>query len=185
MCTPYLLARIYELLVIKIAITSSSNKIMYMYNKIQTLLGAENTWEWRTVSFHKVQKQSTSHCMTELAVICTMVIDSPTTWSHPALMEPIMKNQNHEQWGSRTLTLYCISFSTAQCETWINYLPGVAITICGFLDNSCPCCTISIPPVITHCFKFIALPITANWSEICKEEQHCHKIMSGAYTTYL
>ena len=155
-----------------------------MYNKIQTFSEAQNTWDWRTVSFHKVQKQSTSHYMTELAVICTMVIDSPTTWSHAALMEPIMKNQNHKQWGSLTLTLYCISFPTAQCEIWINYLPGVAITICGFLDNSCPCCTISIPPVITHCFKFIALPITANWSEICKEEQHCYKIMSGACTIY-
>ena len=162
---------------------------MEVYNKIQTVLG--NTKHMRlkdsfipqsktaiNLSLHERQS------FTELTMICTMVTDSPTTWSHPALLEPITKSQNHKQWSSQTSTLYHISFSTVQYETWTNYLPGVAITICGFLDNSCPCRTISIPPVITHCFKFIALPITANWSEIC-EEKHCYKIMSRAYTIYL
>lgn len=45
--------------------------------------------DWRTVSCHKACKQS----LTELRVICSLVgeweADSPATWSHPSLLEPV------------------------------------------------------------------------------------------------
>lgn len=47
------------------------------------------------------------------------------------------------------------------------YRPGVAITMWGFLDNSKPCCIISMPPTTMHSRKFIGFPMIWNWSAIC------------------